>query len=112
MWTAQKIKKKYTTHFESVIVYYGILNVLNSLNLTPSEIKLMAFTAINKTLSPKKKKEYCKEFTYSEQSLSGVVCSLKRRGILIKNEYGKLVLHPQLYIEFEALALKIVIEND
>jgi hypothetical protein len=111
MVTAIKIKKTYSSHFEAVMVYYNMLNVLNSLNLTPSEIKLMTFTAINKVLSPKKKKEYCREFLYSEQSLSGVVCSLKRRGILIKNEHGRLALHPQLHIEFDSLALKIVIEN-
>lgn len=111
MWTAQKIRKRYDSHLEALTIYYGLLNVLNSLNLTPAQIRLMAFTAEHKALSPKKKKEYCKAYAYSEQSLSNVVCSLKERGFLLKQE-GKLVLHPQLHIEFEALALKIVIENE
>lgn len=101
MITAQIIKKQYSSSLERAMVYYSVLSVTSNLNLTERQIQLLAFTAVNGTLSKGGVKEkFIEQFGSSKATIANMIHQLSKRGFLIK-EKGKIKVHPQINIDFE-----------
>lgn len=106
----QKLVSRCSDEVERAIRYYSILSILNNLGLTKKDVQLMAFIAVNGTISAGGAKEvFIEMFGGSKASIGNVVFKLCKKGFLIHD--GKwVVLHPQLRMDFsQAVVLQILI---
>jgi len=97
--TTLRIKKSYSTT-DLAIRWFKIISILNDFNWKPMEINLLAFMCIKGDISGSKKTAFCEQFKCKKGSLANTLSSFKKRGFIYKNE-KKLVVHPQLYMDFE-----------
>jgi len=112
LYTAVKIKKRYSTHLECVIKYYAILNVLNNLSLSKGDINILSFTCVYGHIgSLSARTELIRTFDMSKRYVKALILSLIKRGFLTIVD-GKTVINKQLHIEFDSLLLKIHIEHE
>jgi len=113
MITTLRIKKKYSTRLDVAIRWYSIISVLNNFKWSPQEIKLLAYMAIEGSISSGGKKEgFCKKFSCPRNSIYNITRTLKDKGVLIKKE-GKIVIHPQLLMNFSyPLLIQLNIDNE
>jgi len=99
-YSVQKIRKSYPSPLQVAIKYYGVLSVLNDIQLTGREIQLMAYTAVRGTLSSGGAKEgFIQHFHSSQASVGNMIHKLKKKGLLIKVE-GRVVVNPQISLNF------------
>lgn len=102
MITTLRITKNYNSSLDLAIKWYGIISVLNDFKWAPLEIKLMAFTAIKGDISSGGRKDaFCELFGSSKGSVTNTISALYKGHFLIKDE-GKIKVHPQLVLNFEA----------
>ena len=96
----QKIK---TTDRDILLVaqkYYGILSVINNLNLTEREIQLVAFTAVKGNITyANVREEFCKTYKSSSPNINNIISKLKKMGIFVK-ENGKVRVNPVIVVDF------------
>lgn len=113
MITAIKIWKRFKTDLEVASKYYKLLNILNDLGLSPLEIKILSYSAINGNILKGGAREKCAEISDSTTvSVSKSVAKLIRYGFLIKTK-GKAVVNPQLLIDFNnSILLKLNIGSE
>ena len=104
----QKIK---TTDQDILLVaqkYYGILSVINKLNLTEREIQLVAFTAVKGNITyGNVRDEFCKRYNTSTSTINNIISKLKKMGVFIK-EQGKVKINPVK----QDVMLEIKLENE
>ena len=108
MYTVIKIKKEYSTHLECIVKYFNILNVLNSLSLSENDIHLLAFATFGSLKG--KKKQFAEVFGCSTSSFENGITKLVKKGFLLRKD-KEIIIHPQLHIEFDSLALYIQIDD-
>lgn len=100
--TFQRWKKQYGERMEIAEKYYGMLSVLNNLQLTEREIQLIAFSAIKGNISNANvRNEFCKIYNTSYPTISNMVSRLKRIGVVVKEENKKIHVNPQIIINFD-----------
>lgn len=98
--TTLRIKKEYKDRLEVAIKWYSIISVLNDFNLPPLEIKLLAFIAVEGTISSGGKKDrFCSIFNSTKGSVDNSIGKMYKKFFLIKKD-GKLRIHPQLFLDF------------
>ena len=111
MITALKIKKVFNTSLEVAIKYYGIISLLNNLELTPLEIKILAYTAVNGNIGGRGKDLFLQNFKTTKASISKSISALYAKGFLIK-EYSKTKINSQLLLDFETqLVIQLNLEH-
>ncbi len=111
MITTLRIKKKYDTKLDVAIKYYSILSVLNNLGWKPLDIKILAFTAIEGSLSSGGKREkFCEMFGSTKNTLYNYTSPLEKAGFLVRKD-KKIVLHPQLTLASSQLMIQLTLEN-
>lgn len=111
MITTLRIKKKYETKIDVAIKYYSILSIINNLGWSPLDIKILAFTALEGSISSGGKRErFCELFNSTKNTVYNYTGLLEKAGYLIKKE-KKIVLHPQLSLPSSTIILNITLEN-
>lgn len=86
----QKIKKQETDVLNQAIKYYSIICLVNNIKLGRRKLELLAFTAINGTISSKVAKDlFCRTFNSSVASINNMVPELVSLGLLelVNGEY-------------------------
>jgi len=97
----QKLQKSLDDEYAVAEKYYDVLSVINNLGLTKREIELVAYTALNETISyANKKTEFCKKYNTTSATISNLICRLKKMGVFIK-EAGKIKVNPVIVIDFK-----------
>lgn len=100
--TVQKIHTLEGDPFERAVKYYSILSILNHLGLTEMQINLLSFTAIRGTISSGgAKKLFVDRFDSSISSIGNCIFTLKKKGYLVKNSANRIIVHPQLMMNFD-----------
>jgi len=70
----QRIEKEFDSRFEIAKRYYTIIFGLNNIHITKSELNLIAFSAINDTLTVSNIKQlFCKEFEVPPGSIYNMI---------------------------------------
>lgn len=107
-----KIRKRYIT-FELIKKYFGILSILNDLDLSERPIELVSYTLLyGYPINRENKAEYQKMFKCSEQTINSSMKVLLNANILVKKD-GSVFINPALKISLvEDLVLYITLEND
>lgn len=110
--TTQKIYKKFP-RFLLAKKYYQTLFILNDLKIADKEISLVAFSALNGSLSsPPIRNRFISEFQSSEGSVYNMLSHLQKLQILVKDTDHKIRLNPQILPQFsEGLFLQIKLDN-
>lgn len=108
----KQIIHKQLTSFDLAKRYYQVLFILNNLKVADKEASLVAFSAINGSLtSPPIRSRFIKEFKSSEGSVYNMMSSLQKKNILIKDEDRKIRVNPLILMPFkEGLYLQIVLD--
>lgn len=111
--TVQKIVSRPLSAFDRAVKYYSIMAVVNNIPLTKKEIQLLAFIATRGTISAEGAKEtFSGEFDSSVFSVNNMIYRLRRKGVLIKNDEGQMVVNPRIVMDFSrALVLNITMAN-
>jgi hypothetical protein len=113
----QRIAKTYITEFDIAKKYYTIIFTLNDIHLTKNEINLVAFSAVNGTLStPPIKQQFCEQFDVPSASVYNIIGKLKKLNILIKDRENKIRINPVILPDFAQhtdiiLVIKMLKEN-
>ena len=92
--------------------YFGIMSILNDLELAKREVELLAFTAVRGNIgSATSKKEFVEQYHSSLATVGNMVSKLTKRGLLLKDK--KLVyVHKALMLEFSKdLRMEITFEH-
>lgn len=110
--TLQKIKAYGENKYATAEKYFAVISALNSLKLTEREVQLVAFTAINGTISyAPMREDFCKRHNTTNPTINNMISRLKKIGILVKSD-GKIKVHPSMRINFDrVLTLNIILEN-
>ena len=111
MYTAVNIKKSYSTRMECFVKYYGIICLLNNIQVSATALSILAYTSmIGGIKNLQDKKKFCKGLGIKLHSYNNLVYSLLEKGLLVKE--GKEVnVNKQLHIDCPFL-LQIKIENE
>lgn len=109
----QRIHKEYKSTFEVARRYYKIIFELNNLHITPKELDLVAFSAINGTIStPPVREQFIKEFNIPIGSIYNMSAKLQKSGVLVKDKDDKIRVHPSILPDFTQGDLMLVIKLD
>lgn len=97
----QRVAKSYKSEFEIAKKYYTIIFGLNDIHLTKNEMNLVAFAAVNGTLStPPIKQQFCEEFKVPAASVYNMIGKLKKLSIFIKDRDNKIRINPIILPNF------------
>jgi hypothetical protein len=100
--TRQEIKKEFSSEFDKALTYYTVLFALGGFELRPSELNLVAFSALKGTIStPPVKKEFMEKFNYSAAFTNNLISALKKKRIIVKGIDNKNRIAPSLVIDFK-----------
>jgi len=88
---------------------------INGMHLSPTELDLVAFSAVNGTLStPPLRGEFLEKFNLSENYLNTILPKLRKQGLLVKDDNKKMRVNPKILIDFKEdirLEIKLVTDN-
>lgn len=103
----QKINKKYTSDIDFARAYYSLIVQLNNISITPTEMNLLCYCAVNGTIStPPVRDAFIQEFKVPKGSVYNIVSKLQRLKLMIKIQ-GKIRVNPALQIDFSKHTYKI-----
>ena len=112
----ENIVKKISSPFDRAKAYYTILFTVNSIPFSPIELDMIAFTAVNGTLSsPPLRDEFLSTFKISRNYFNMTLPKLRKRGIMVKGDDKKMRLSPILQRDFSGhilLHLNILKDED
>lgn len=95
----QYIEKKYSK-FEVAKQYYTILFSVNNLPISNKEVCLVAFSAVNGTIStPPVRDEFIKQFHSSRNGVYNITAKLIKLGIFVKIN-NKIRVNPHILPDF------------
>lgn len=107
----QRIEKKFSTDFEAAKRYYTIVLGLNDIHVTKSEMNLIAFSAVNGTIStPPIKQHFCEQFDIPPGSIYNMICKLRKLGILSKDKDNKIRVNPVIRPDFSKPEMVLIIK--
>jgi hypothetical protein len=114
----QKLKYRPNDALQLAEYYFGIMSIVNNLELAKREIQLLAFTAVKGNIgTPLSKKEFVKEYDSSLATVGNIVSKLTKevinvRPALLVKEKKLVVINKALALEFEkSLKLEITFEH-
>lgn len=109
-----KISKSYDSLFEIARKYYSIVFDLGNIKVTTSELDLIAFSAVNGTIStPPVRDEFIKEFKVPKGSVYNMVSKLQKMKIFVKDTDNKVRVNKQILPDFNnELLLTITINKN
>jgi len=109
----QKIYKELSP-IEKARKYYALLFLLNDIHVPDKEISLVAFSALNGSLtSPPIRSKFITLFNSSEGSVYNMMSNLQKKDILVKDEDRKIRVHPDILLPFnENVLLNILLSNE
>lgn len=97
----QRIEKEFKTDFEVAKRYYTIILGLNDIHVTKSEMNLIAFSAVNGTIStPPIKQQFCELFGVPSGSIYNMICKLRKLNLLVKDRDNKIRVNPAIRPDF------------
>ena len=97
----QKLKGTYDDPYSVAERYYAILSALNNMRLTDREIQLIAFTAVNVSISiPAVRKEFCETHDTTPATINNMISKLKKMYLLTKMD-NKVVVNPVISLNFD-----------
>jgi len=108
-YSPEKIQIQVPSKFEVAKRYYGVLFKVNNIKVKPLEIDLVAFSAINGTITtPPVREEFIRTFQSSKFSFNNMSSRLQKLNILVKKE-GKIKVNPIILPDFSSPSFKIEI---
>lgn len=106
----QRIEKKFETEFEVAKRYYTIILGLNDIHVTKSEMNLIAFSAVNGTIStPPIKQQFCEHFSVPSGSIYNMICKLRKLNVLVKDRDNKIRVNPAIRPDFSSRSDMVLI---
>jgi hypothetical protein len=107
----QKILSTCETEFDLVRRYYAVLFELNDIKITNNQLNLIAYCAINGTIStPPVRDEFRRLFNVPKHSLYNMSGVLTKKGIFVKGEDKKIRVNPAILPNFKADAIILTIK--
>jgi len=108
----QVLRKNVGDSYSQAELYYSILSVMNSLQMTEREIQLAAFTAIRGNISYTTiREDFCKKHNSSSATIYNIVSRLKKIGVFVKDG-TKIKINPLILLNFDIpLKLEIFLSN-
>lgn len=105
------INRKYLP-LDKAIVYYRLLSVINSWDLTERDVQLLAYTNRRGTISSiTAKQEFVRIFSSSIPTINNMISKLKRKKLLVKQN-RKIMVNPKMSIDFsQRMVLVLRLEN-
>lgn len=101
------LQKDIRNEFELAKTFFGIISVVNNLELTNRDLQVLAYVAIRGTITgTKRKREFIRLFGSSLASISNTVFKLKTKHFLLRKG-TKVVLNPQLAMKIENININI-----
>ena len=95
------IQKSFKSEFEIAKKYYSIVLLLNNLSITPTELNLLSFIAVNGTIStPPVRDEFMKEFDIHKNHVYNMQAKLQKLKLLIKDKENKVRVNPNIHPDF------------
>lgn len=109
----QKINKTFNDDMEVAIVYYSILSSLGEWGITDKQLKLLAFTAIRGTITPKPaREEFAEKYKSSLATIENMKGVLSDMKLLVKDEDGMYRVNKQICPGFDGhIALNLLFIN-
>jgi hypothetical protein len=115
MATVQKIRISKGGEFELAKAYYSILFILNDIKVTKTELNLIAYCAVNGTIStPPIREEFMREFDVPNGSLNNMIARLQQDDVRIfVKENKKIRIHPAIRMNFkDDILLQLYLRNN
>jgi DUF4097 and DUF4098 domain-containing protein YvlB len=109
----QSVRKFVRDKIDRAEHYYAVLSAVNDLELTRREIQLVAFTAINGSISARTAKDrFCNRYDTTVPTINNIISKLKKKSIFVKT--GKIVkVNPLISLDFsKGITLIISMENE
>jgi len=108
----QKLKYETRDALHLAEYYFGVMSILNNLELANREVQLMAFTAVRGNVgSATSKKEFVEVYSSSLATVGNMISKLTKSGLLEKNK-KMVTVHKALVLDFESdLKLEIILEH-
>jgi len=101
MIIVQRLKKVIVRDIDVAEKYYAILSTLNGFELTERELQLMAFIAVEGSVSVSERRvKFCEDFKTTSATVNNMVSKLKKKQLLIKRE-GHIVVNPLITLDFK-----------
>ena len=93
--------------------YYSLLSTINDLRLTPREIQLIAFTAVNGNISYSSiREEFCKKYNSTSPTINNMISKLKKVKVFVKDG-TKVKVNPVILLNFkDNIKLEIKVEHN
>ena len=96
----QKINIVSRDRMDKAKVYYACISSLNGLGMTEREIQLMAYMAVNGSVSNiGTRNGFCKEYDTTPAVVTNLVSSLKKKRMVIKRN-KKVMIAPPIALDF------------
>lgn len=110
--TVKDIKSISKNAIELGIIWFGIIAIINKINLTTRQLQLLSFINYRGTISSTSAKaEFVKMFNSSTATISNMISELSESKILVK-EKGKIKITPSLRIDTDKeLVIRISLSN-
>lgn len=90
------------TPMEMAYQYFSIISSLNSLGLTPMQIRLLAFMVVRGTITnPAAREDFCSMYSTSKAVINNAICRMKKKGLLVKDA-STIKVTPQLALDFSS----------
>lgn len=97
----QSINKIHEDVYVVAEMYYAILTRLNKINLSNRELELLSFTSVRGDISNyTSKNDFLKKYETTPATLNNTISSLKKKGLLTKED-GKVRVIPALMFDFK-----------
>lgn len=107
----QRVEKSFSSKIELAKRYYGLIFLLNGINITDRELDLVSFSAINGTIStPPVREEFMKVYDISKAHVYNLTAKLQKMSILIKDKDNKIRINNSIYPDFSNKELVMVIK--
>ena len=105
------IQKHFESKFEVAKKYYSVLLLLNGIHVTPTELNMLSYIAVNGTIStPPVRDEFMKEFKVHKNHVYNMQAQLQKLNLLIKDKDNKVRVHPNIHPDFDNPELILMVK--
>ncbi len=103
----QNITKKYSSNLEFAKAYYNFITQINNISITPTEMNLLCYCAVNGTIStPPVRDAFIEQYNVPKGSIYNIVSKLQKLKLMVKIQ-GKIRVNPAIQIDFNKMIYKI-----
>lgn len=101
MIVVQKLSKEVEDRYSLAYKYYGILSIINDMNLVKRDIQLLSYSILMDAPVSEIKEKFVEEFNSSMPTVGNIISKLYKLHVLQKNK-RVITINPVLLINFES----------